>query len=853
MPNVSNLKIKLQTGSNNLHYATWDFTETYKKTVTTSSGGSVRVGDWVTIKSGATWYNGVGIDSWVFNYSWKVYEVRGDRAVLNENGQGNYIMSPIHVGNLNGGSGGGSTSTEVTVTTNYLDHYEVNWYYATGDGIWFDGSSSTNEKNKYSTYSPPSNAKSIKVSVKPVSKTYRVNDSDVSYWTGSWVSTTYYTSQNPPSKPSTPTVSIDKYKLTATINNVSDPLTDKIQFEVYNRDKKISSGTVTVSACMATYSCAVTAGGEYRVHCRAVNITDSINKYSEWTDFTNLVGTIPTPPEKITELRALSETSVYIDWTDSTNAKSYKIEYTTKKSHFDTSTDTKTQTVDASAGHAEITGLESGQEYFFRVCAVNDKGSSAWCEIQSVIIGKTPAAPTTWSSTTTAIVGESLTLYWVHNSQDGSSQKFAELELTIDGVKETHTLKNTTDEDLKDKTSSYSIDTKSYSEGSTIQWRVRTTGITNVYGDWSVLRTIDIYAPVTLELSMTDVNGAAIEVLNSFPFYISALAGPKTQRPIGYYVSITSSEIYDTTDNVGNNKVINNGEELYSKFFDITDPLLVEMSANNIDLENNVHYKITCTVSMNSGLTGTATLEFEVNWSEKSYEPDAEIGIDMDTYSAYINPYCLNSEGKAAEDILLSVYRREFDGRFTEIATGIDQLTNTVVVDPHPALDYARYRIVATTKNTGAVSYYDPPGYPVGGKAIIIQWNEEWSNFDATADDVLETPPWSGSLLTLPYNVDVSDNNSPDVAFAEYIGRENPVSYYGTQLGSTATWNTVIDKKDKETLYALRRLQIWMGDAYVREPSGSGYWANIEVSFSQKHTELTIPVTLDITRVEGGV
>lgn len=44
-----------------------------------------------------------------------------------------------------------------------------------------------------------------------------------------------------------------------------------------------------------------------------------------------------------------------------------------------------------------------------------------------------------------------------------------------------------------------------------------------------------------------------------------------------------------------------------------------------------------------------------------------------------------------------------------------------------------------------------------------------------------------------------------------------------------------------------------MGDVYVREPSGSGYWANISVSFTQTHCELTIPVTLNITRVEGGV
>ena len=44
-----------------------------------------------------------------------------------------------------------------------------------------------------------------------------------------------------------------------------------------------------------------------------------------------------------------------------------------------------------------------------------------------------------------------------------------------------------------------------------------------------------------------------------------------------------------------------------------------------------------------------------------------------------------------------------------------------------------------------------------------------------------------------------------------------------------------------------------MGDAYVREPSGSGYWANITVSFSRKHRDVTIPVTLGITRVEGGM
>ena len=155
---------------------------------------------------------------------------------------------------------------------------------------------------------------------------------------------------------------------------------------------------------------------------------------------------------------------------------------------------------------------------------------------------------------------------------------------------------------------------------------------------------------------------------------------------------------------------------------------------------------------------------------------------------------------------------------------------------------------------TGAISYSDIPGYQVNEKSIVIQWDEDWTSFDSGPDgNVLSRPPWSGSMLKLPYNVDVSDSYNSDVSLINYIGRKHPVSYYGTQRGETSTWNVEIPKYDKETLYAIRRLAIWMGDVYVREPSGSGYWASIKVSFGQKHCELTIPITFNITRVEGGM
>lgn len=854
MPSVTNLKLALQTGTDSTYYATWDFKKTITKKVTNTTTNGVASGDWVTIKSGATYYNGVSIPSWVFSETWKVIQVtQGDRAVLGANKSGSHnICSAISTKYLNNGSTT-STETEVTETINYLDHYQVTWYYATGDGVWFQANES-DVKIKQATYSAPSNAYRIKVTVKPVSKTHEVNEEEVSYWTGSEVSKEYYVAANPPEKPGSPTVKIENFKLTATLENISDSRTDKIQFEVYSGTKRTSTGTVSVSTCRATYSCNINVGSDYRVRCRAVNTYNSATIYSEWSDFSASEGTIPLAPGSITSIKALSDTSVYVSWDVVDNATSYEIQYTTKSSYFDSSTsEVQSATVESVVSHAEITGLESGQEYFFRVRAINDEGESSWTGIKSIVIGKKPAAPTTWSSTTTAIVGESLLLYWVHNSEDNSSETYAELEMYVNGIKESHTIKNEASEDDKDKTKYYSVNTSSYSEGATIQWRVRTAGITKTYGDWSVQRTVDIYAPATLTLGILNSAGQDISVLTSFPFYISATAGPPTQLPIGYHISITSDEMYNTVDNVGDPKIVNAGEEVYSKYFDSSTELMVEMSANNIDLNNNASYTVKCTVSMDSGLRSTASLPLSVSWVEPEYEPDAEIGIDTLNYSAYISPYCIDDGNKPISDVLLSVYRKEFDGTYTEIASGLDTASNTFIVDPHPSLDYARYRIVATSKSSGAISYYDPPGYPVKGKAVIIQWDDEWSNFDAQTGDELASPPWTGSMLKLTYNIDVSDNNQVDVALVKYIGRENPVSYYGTQVGSSSTWNMEIPKDDKDTLYALRRLARWMGDVYVREPSGSGYWASIAVSFSQKHCELTIPVSLDITRVEGGI
>lgn len=744
-------------------------------------------------------------------------------------------------------------------TKSNTDHYEVKWSYQTGtsdkdtDGVWFVGSE-TSVTTKNHAYTAPANAYKVSVTIKPVSKTHKVDGKDTAYWTAKWsTGKSYYFSHNPPVAPPVPSIKIEEYTITVSLNNLDPKALNcvGIQFQVVKNDEVVVyNGRSEIVTGYASYSCAAAAGATYKV--RARSYTKDEAEYSAWSDYSESVKTIPAVSSGITVCRASSKTSVYLEWTAADAADSYDLEYATKREYLDGSNQT-TQQTGIKTTHYELGGLESGSEYFFRVRSVNEAGTSEWSSIVSTVIGTKPTAPTTWSSTTTAIVGDPLYLYWIHNSEDGSSQTSAELEITAGGTTNTHTIKNTASEDEKDKTSVYEVNTSKYTAGTEILWRVRTAGVTNDYGDWSIQRVVTINAPATLEFRVTDASSNTLSRLTKFPFYVYAKGGPSSYTAIGYHLSVVSKTSYETVDDIGNYKYIGKGTVIYSKYFDVSGDIKVEFSANNIDLENNAQYEIQCVVTMDSGLSAEGSSTFTVAWNEIDYEPNAEIGIDKATAVAHIRPYIENGYGTSISNVYLSVYRREYDGGFTEIAKNLENGRNIYVTDPHPSLDYARYRIVATHKDTGAVSYYDVPGYPVGHHGIIIQWDEQWREFDAGDGTKLADPSWSGSMLKLPYNIDVTEKPKVDVSLVEYIGRTHPVSYYGTQRSESGTWKTDIDKTDKDTVYALRRLAIWPGNVYVREPSGIGYWANITVSMDQKHKDPIIPVTLEVTRVEGGM
>lgn len=821
-----------------------------------------------------------------------------------------------------------------TWTKTNTDNYRVVWQYDSGNGVWFNGEDSTTT-SKQSIYSAPENALRVRFKVLPVSKKRKVNGKETSYWTASWSTIKQYAfSANPPEVPTSFDTEIKDGTLTVTLDNL-DVNATHIEFQVIRNNSTVyKTGKAAIKTAHASFSCTVDSGSEYKVRCRAVRGT----LYSDWSDYSDNQKTVAAAPT-IKECSLIQQTSngvttksVYLEWTKVNTAETYTIEYATDKAYFDKSDQTTTLNDVTVSTFWSIYGLELGTEYFFRVRAENAAGSSKWSAITSLVLGTVPSAPTTWSSTTTAIVGEPLTLYWVHNSEDGSAPTKSKIEFKIstlgsDGNEKSYTYifepdhgtgevdvtepeeedddddggilgdlididistitsaftpSGTTDNSGEKRTaSSYVVQTSNFPEGATIQWSVKTQGIKEEgYSEASITRTIHVYARPSIALGATNADGVLLYTFESFPMYVRGIVGPKTQSAIGYHLSVISDSDYTTVDDVGNVKNIVAGEEIYSKYFDsVTDlsedeePLydtayktadedfFVVLSAGNIDLENNGQYTLKCVVAMNSGLTAEAEYEFAIEWSDEQYEPNAEIFIDSESVSASIRPFCEDENGDPIEDVLLSVYRREFNGAFVELAKDIPNTSYTFITDPHPALDYARYRIVAKSITTGGISYYDVPGYPVNETSAIIQWDEAWSNFDVSSENLtpediatpLAEPLWSGSLLRLKYNIDVSDSYKQDATQVAYIGRKHPVSYYGTQTGETSSWSVAIPKDDKETLYAIRRLAVWMGDVYVREPSGSGYWASVNVSFSQTHCELTIPVSISITRVEGGV
>jgi ribosomal protein L24 len=96
-------------------------TETKVEEKVEETTSTIKAGDLVTVKSGATWYSGGKVSSWILAKKWYVLQVNGDRAVINKSEDGSQsIMSPINVSYLTLVTAASATTT-TTVKKDNVD------------------------------------------------------------------------------------------------------------------------------------------------------------------------------------------------------------------------------------------------------------------------------------------------------------------------------------------------------------------------------------------------------------------------------------------------------------------------------------------------------------------------------------------------------------------------------------------------------------------------------------------------------------------------------------------------------------------------------------------------------------
>lgn len=839
----------------------------------------------------------------------------GKKGKSNKN---NPIIQCIDLGSATLGYYPGSSDKTAVVTyglanpalLRFVTSYSIEWQVKPVGGDRFYTASTSSSSGDSATFDIPTNAVLVRALVKVSGviedggKGGKKNKKQIKNQAGSTVIQTNEIEGKNTTKvttPPTPTLTItNKTKGTIRIDNYNDTSpahTTRVIVQLMQRSgttTKQVGGLITLNTnaghAMTTFT--ATIGYYYKARAYAVGDSSLHTIDSDWSSFCGEVNTIPPAVAKAPILKAEPNRDdswpVYVSWDGVANAEKYKIEYTTNQAHFGSDSDDvySVETSGPTANRYVTSNITGGRRWYFRVRAVNSVGEGDPSPVNSIIIGSKPAAPTTWSYETVLKIGEPAVLCWTHNSTDGSFMESAQIYWKIGSGGTYHTVTVTvkaddgstqtqdTDPTKVVTTYKYSLPTNTFADGNIIYWKVRTKGAIDGYGDFSTERQITVYEPPTLSLAITDtdgVNTSANEitgstsyndysVVTSFPLVIQSTSGPQTQTPIGLSYEIIAEEGYSILVEDGSEIYVAEGEIVYKRYATVTQHnVTLTLNPGDIFLNNNTRYSLKAVVAMSNGLTAEATVKFLTHWELSNAGLSAYINVDVDNLVAYVRPYVYDNATFApiTEGYYLSVYRREVNATFDLIAERLDSSDGITIVDVHPALDYARYRIVGINKNNGTVSFYDMPGVEVGETGIAIHWNENWRAVDEGNLDygfVLESNEnyQFGSLLILPYNVDVNDDMGKEASLINYAGRVYPVSYYGTQRSLTSKWTVQVPKDDKETLNSIRRLAMYGGDSYVREPNGTGYWAALTLSYTISHNNPIVSVNFNITRVEGG-
>ena len=517
-----------------------------------------------------------------------------------------------------------------------------------------------------------------------------------------------------------------------------------------------------------------------------------------------------------------------------------------------------------------VSGLDEGTTYFFRVRRRTSEAASYWTpdytaqSHTAVSVDIPPSAesleqlgaPTPTVTQLSYCIDETVPLSWTHNSGDNSEQSAWQVELVLgDGT--AAYINGTGDAGMASVASLDLSDAEySFTDGSTASWRVRTQGAWPGYwSPWSRRQSFGIYdRPVAgVGLSESTVTGLpmTITVTATSP---SGTGLPESNAPLSCVVSISPAE--DTVEQRpdGTERRVAAGEAIWTARRSATeedgytsaDGWTLEVGAGDVSLQPSISYTVFAAVTTRQGMRCEESATFDVEWDGDVEPPTAYAAFYPDSLTCRIWPRCEviveNRQDDPTqpddyvwglrEDTVLSVWRVNQDGTTDLVADNVPNDGEQLVEDAHCAFGSCTYRIVAADTETGAQSSAEV-NVPTAHERVVVEFGAE--------------------IVELAYNIEWTEEHSPDVEFLSFHGRKSPVAHWGTQQGQTAKIRAALIKgTDADTLAKLRRLSAYRGACYVREPTGPAWWASVvPSSMGGGYSTSSQSVELDITRIEA--
>lgn len=663
-------------------------------------------------------------------------------------------------------------------------------------------------------------------------------------------------------------------------------------------------GTVPNGSASKTITSTEDLTGEsgYSIHVRNVT-ADGSSMVSDYDSYTT---SMPTAPVLNSVVNTTTSGKVYLSWTNSwTDATGMIIAWTDDPDNWMSNEDPQTYEIEEVAANWFITGLETGQLWYFRVRAVRDVGGnetkSPWSNEVSIDLASAPAVPVLNLSEEAITEDGMVTAYWSYVTTDGTGQIAGSIvEATYSGGVWTY------GRSVGSTTTAQHIDIYAkdwgWTNGSTVYLALQTRSGSGGQSEYST--PVELHIAETPTVTITTTSLSASETMTEHflgdgvtDTFVCANSATATPTVLVEGVAATVSSYSGSS--VTLTAAPDDGDEVVITY---------------TTTDNNILDALPLTATVTTTNSATLSVAIERTVAYRMDRPDGTVtdgAIGETVYVETREAEASNSISINASDLLGKLGRLD-DGAFYDLVATVEssygqsvetrvsfkvhwshqawEPTVTFVTDttnyiaritPVAGADYVSgdtcdiYRLsvdqpelVYSGANFGT-EYVDP--YPAFGefsgyKVVTVTENQdyitednEFAEYDTTQDEnttYTQLDPqtlvidFDGDRIELPYNITLSNAWSKDFQRTSYLGGHVAGDHNKTVLMDLNAGSVFVRGLDGVDDVKMRALSRYAGICHVRTPDGSSFAADVQVTEGQAYNTRVITYTLNIQKVD---